>query len=206
MSDMSVLSGDQASPEALGRALARPVSVLHFATHVIASPQRGGTLLLSPEVESPDSARGAATVRPSEVLIALSMDGDQKIKFLSISEIISANYQLSGSLVVLNGCSSGVGAVLPGAGLLGLSRAWMTAGARAVVASRWPTLDEEGRFFEAFYRELGDPEKGTSSSVARALSESQRKMLRGGGWRSEPRFWATYFSVGRDYFINVGNL
>lgn len=196
ISETVVLEGADASPEALGKALGKPVSVLHFATHVVASPQRGGTLLLMPEAESLGTDRGSATVQPGEVLIALSMDQAQKIKFLSASEIISANYQLPGSLVVLNGCSSGVGAVLPGAGLLGLSRAWMTAGAKAVVASHWPMMDEDGRFFEMFYRELGYPEK--SSSVARALSRTQLAMLKGGGWRSDPRYWAAYFSVGRD--------
>jgi len=196
ISESVVLEGADASPEALGKALGKPVSVLHFATHVIASPQRGGTLLLMPEAESPGTDRGSATVQPGEVLIALSMDEAQKIKFLSVSEIISANYRLPESLVVLNGCSSGVGAVLPGAGLLGLSRAWMTAGAKAVVASHWPMMDEDGRFFEMFYRELGYP--GKSSSVARALSRTQLAMLKGGGWRSDPRYWATYFSVGRD--------
>lgn len=205
ISEMVVLEGRQASPEELGKVLAQPVSILHFATHVVASPQRGGTLLLMPEADSPGTRRGAATAQPAEVLIALSMDEVQKIKFLSISEIISSKFQLPGSLVVLNGCSSGVGAVLPGAGLLGLSRAWMTVGARAVVASRWATLDEEGKFFEVFYRELGHPEQVRGSSVARALGRTQRTMLQGGGWRSEPGYWATYFSVGRDYVSDAGS-
>ena len=45
----------------------------------------------------------------------------------------------SGGLVVLSGCHSDAGRVLPGAGLLGLTRAWLTAGAhvwQAAVGTR----------------------------------------------------------------------
>ena len=64
-----------------------------------------------------------------------------------------AAHPVSASLVVLNGCHSGRGNALPGAGLMGLTRAWIGAGARAVLATRWDIPDEAGKtMMVEFYR------------------------------------------------------
>jgi CHAT domain-containing protein len=96
-------------------------------------------------------------------------------------------------LVVLSGCHSGAGAVLPGTGLLGLTRAWLTAGAQSVLASRWATPDEEGDLFYAFYRALSGQRHADSTEALRA---AQLEMIHAGGWRSKPQYWGTYFVVG----------
>jgi CHAT domain-containing protein len=96
-------------------------------------------------------------------------------------------------VVVLSGCSSGRADTLPASGLMGLTRAWLAGGARAVVASHWPTPDDTGSLFVDFYQHLCTrPQAGP----AVALQQAQLDMLRAGGWRSHPRYWATHFVVG----------
>ena len=62
--------------------------------------------------------------------------------------------RVPGALVVMTGCATGTGDVRVGAGLLGLTRAWMMAGARAVVATNWPVPDIDGDLIPDFYRHL----------------------------------------------------
>ena len=45
-----------------------------------------------------------------------------------------ASRRVAGSLVVMDGCHSGQGQTLPGSGLMGLTRAWIGAGASTVVS------------------------------------------------------------------------
>jgi len=98
---------------------------------------------------------------------------------------------------VLSGCSSAQGEALPGAGLMGLTRAWLGAGADTVVATRWPTPDDTGQMLLSFYRRLlsadGGPDEGRPAS---ALQQAQREMVQSGSWRAAPRYWAAFFVVG----------
>jgi hypothetical protein len=70
-------------------------------------------------------------------MIALSLSRPGDLQLLSPLEI--ARFKFNAGVVVLSGCSSGRADVLPAAGLMGLTRAWLAGGARAVVASHWPT-------------------------------------------------------------------
>ena len=70
--------------------------------------------------------------------------------------------------MVLSGCHSAAGATLRGSGLLGLTRAWLTAGARSVVASRWSTPDENGVLFQAFYSDLRTHNREGAAASLRA--------------------------------------
>jgi CHAT domain-containing protein len=76
---------------------------------------------------------------------------------------------------------------------MGLTRAWLMAGARAVVATEWQTPDDIGVFFQRFYRHLGGSAAG---DPATALAEAQRETIRSRDWRSQPGFWAAYFTLG----------
>jgi CHAT domain-containing protein len=77
--------------------------------------------------------------------------------------------------------------------LLGLTRAWLMAGAHSVIGSSWATTDESGALFGALYRNLSE---GRGSSPAAALRAAQLEMIRSGGWRAKTGYWGAYFVVG----------
>jgi CHAT domain-containing protein/tetratricopeptide (TPR) repeat protein len=163
-----LLEGAAASRENLRSALARDPSVVHLATHVMES---GGS--------------------QPQGLIALSLTPKRESQFLPPQEI--AAWRTGAGLVVLSGCHSASAPALPGTGLLGLTRAWLAAGAQTVIASNWPTPDEDGSLFHALYRHLSaEPDRGPSA----ALRAAQVEMIQSGGWRAAPRYWGAYFAVG----------
>jgi CHAT domain-containing protein len=164
-----LLEGQDASRAALAAGLARNPSVIHFATHFVESPGR--------------NPHGA---------IVLSLNGNGEPETLDPAEI--ASWRMNADLVALSGCHSSAGAVLPGSGLLGLTRAWLAAGAHGVLASHWPVPDDGGPLFAAFYRNLGR----LHQNPAAALRAAQVEMAAAGGWRAAPRYWAAYFVMGKE--------
>jgi CHAT domain-containing protein len=163
--------------------------IVHFAAHFL---QKDG---------SPDRA-----------MLLLSLDAHGQPDFFSPFDTV--HVKVPGSLVVLSGCHSGAGTVYPGAGLIGLTRSWLTAGASGVLASLWPTPDDTGAIFQVFYHKLqsgissgnGDgylgqattrPRGGPLRKAADALRHAQLEMLRTHSWRASPKYWGTYQLVGR---------
>lgn len=174
MPEVKLLSGAEATGRTLKTALAEDPAIVHFAVHVVSPPGQ-----------------------PEEAALALSLTGGEAPELLT-SEVI-ATYRVPGSLVVLSGCSSEQGKNLPGAGLIGLSRAWLMAGAAAVVVSAWPTPDDSGKFFAAFYSQLSGLKTGTLAQRAGiALQKAQEDVQRGGGYRSSPSFWAAYSIISKE--------
>jgi CHAT domain-containing protein len=103
--------------------------------------------------------------------------------------------------VVMSGCDSQQGKAIPGVGLKGLSRAWLLAGASAVVASTWPMPDEDGRFFRCFYQHLKADSRSVRSMpelAAAALADAQNEMRASRGFRQEPAFWAAYTVISKE--------
>ncbi|MBV9404360.1 MAG: CHAT domain-containing protein [Acidobacteriaceae bacterium] len=172
--DVELLAGSEANGAALRKALARTPRILHFAVHVV----------------SPNG-------QPDQAALALSLTKDNLPELLTRETI--ASYHVPGSLVVLSGCSSGQGTTLPSAGLIGLSRAWLLAGADAVVVTSWPTVDDSGRFFSAFYSHLQTIKTGSLASRASiALQQTKLEMLRSSGYRSTAAYWAAYSIVSKE--------
>jgi len=171
-----LLMGRDASLVRLQTALEQRPGVIHFAVHVL----------------SPDK-------HPEQAALALSID-ERGFPELLTPEIIST-FRVPGSIVVLSGCASQHGVVVAGAGLIGLSRAWLLAGASAVVVSAWPTPDDSGRFFEAFYECLkrqnlhGGP---VVEQASVALQQAQLEMKRDTGYRRLPSYWAAYSLVSKE--------
>jgi CHAT domain-containing protein len=163
-----LLRGAEASRRNLTAQLQRNPAVIHLATHVLESSER-----------------------PSYGLIALSLTPRGENELLAPFEI--AGWHTDAGLVVLSGCHSGEGAELPGTGLLGLTRAWLMAGAHSVIGSNWATPDETGALFSALYRNLSAAQ---DAAPAIALRAAQLEMIRSGGWRARPSYWGAYFMMG----------
>jgi CHAT domain-containing protein len=124
---------------------------------------------------------------------------------LTAEEIATQN--LDGvQLVVLSACETGLGQAAGGEGLLGLQRAFQSAGARSVVASLWTVDDEKTRsLMERFYENHWQKNMG----VLEALREAQTWLLHGRPDRNwvpadapaksttlSPRFWAAFVLSG----------
>lgn len=166
-----LLTGTNAGLTTVREALQSNPSVIHFATHIVTAPG--------------DHSSG---------LIALSLDRTGAMGFIGPAEI--AAYTLTPSLVVLNGCHSSQGEALPGAGLMGLTRAWIGAGARSVLATRWDIPDEAGaRIMVEFYRTLRAwPGRGP----AFALQQAQSGFLKSRASAHTAQVWGAYFVLGRE--------
>lgn len=149
-------------------------AILHIAAHVLPHPRLA-----------------------DQVLIALGLQSGGEAEYLGPTEIAAARMPVG--LVTLSGCGSASGAALPGLGLFGLTRAWLTSGTSAVVATQWPVADDNGEILAAMYSALRkNPGSITASSVAKAMQLAQIQMAQSTGWRAEPAYWSAYTVAGRD--------
>jgi CHAT domain-containing protein/tetratricopeptide (TPR) repeat protein len=99
------------------------------------------------------------------------------------------NLKLAADLVVLSGCRTGLGKEVSGEGILGLTRAFMYAGAKRVVASLWQVNDAAtAELMKRFYREMLGEKR---LSPAAALRAAQLAMWRSGRWYA-PYYWAGF--------------
>jgi CHAT domain-containing protein/tetratricopeptide (TPR) repeat protein len=102
------------------------------------------------------------------------------------------NLRVPADLVVLSACETALGRNLQGEGLVGLVRAFIYSGARAVVASLWRVEDlSTSRLMAAFFREF----RRSSGGKAAALRQAQLQML-GDPKHSHPFFWAGFILSG----------
>ncbi len=170
----TLLMGARATRDDLQAAIqTQPPEFIHFAVHVVSPPDQ-----------------------PQQAALALSLRNG--IPELLTPEVV-ASFRVPGSLVVMSGCSSDQGKALPGAGLVGLSRAWLLAGASSVVVSSWPTPDDSGQFFASFYRQFDQIKSGSiAQRAALALSRTQSDMLNGSGYRTSPAFWGAFAIISKE--------
>jgi CHAT domain-containing protein len=165
----TILLGGAFNREALDRELHADAGVVHIAAHVV----RHNT----------DS---------KEVMVGLGLGRDGAPDFLTRSDVAAKNFRVG--LVTLNGCASGSGAELPGAGLVGMTRSWLLAGATAVAATYWPVADDSGHLFVDMYSEMARSKSGmTAVKAARALRSAQVAAWRARGQRGASRAWAAVF-------------
>jgi len=124
-----------------------------------------------------------------EPALVLSVDPDSKEDgFLTLSEIYGL--KLNADLVTLSACETGLGLSFVGEGVIGLSRAFMNAGARAVIVSLWEVADEStALLMEEFYRLLA---QGVNKVEALAKAKDY---LRQKGYEN-PYFWAAFILIG----------
>jgi CHAT domain-containing protein/tetratricopeptide (TPR) repeat protein len=144
----------------------RHYRIVHFATH--------GVL---------DSRHPALS---GLVLSLVDRDGTPRDGFLRLQDVYGL--ELDADLVVLSGCETALGREMRGEGLTGLTRGFLSAGTRRVIASLWRVEDRATaelmtRFYHALLAEELRP--------AEALRAAQLSMWREKRWR-DPYFWAAF--------------
>jgi len=147
------------------------VGRLHFATHAVLderAPVRSGVVL--------------SLVNPGQE------DG-----ILRTNEIF--NLELDADLVVLSACQTGLGALVRGEGIMGLTRAFLYAGARRVVVSLWEVSDlSTTEFMKSFYQSMR-----SGNNPGAALRQAKLAMLRSAApLYRHPYFWAPFVQVGAE--------
>jgi CHAT domain-containing protein/tetratricopeptide (TPR) repeat protein len=144
--------------------------IVHFATHGFVNTEH-------PELSG-------------LILSLVDEHGRQQNGILELSDIY--NMKLSADLVVLSACETGLGENVRGEGLLGLTRGFMYAGSRGVVASLWNVDDRAtaalmGDFYKGMLRDGLTP--------ASALRAAKMQVWRQKRWR-HPYYWAGFILQG----------
>jgi CHAT domain-containing protein/tetratricopeptide (TPR) repeat protein len=161
--------GKDSTEDAFKRESLRRYRRLHFATHSLIDE-----------------------VSPSRSAVVLTLDNSpDEDGFLDVYEI--SELDLDCDLVVLSACQTGRGALLSGEGIVGLSRAFMYAGARSLVVSLWSVSDiSTGHLMKSFYQHL----KGNLGNAA-ALRSAKLQMLHGDTATRHPYYWASFIAIGK---------
>jgi CHAT domain-containing protein/tetratricopeptide (TPR) repeat protein len=148
----------------------RQYRVLHFATHGLLNAER-----------------------PQFTGLVLSLVGNTEREdgFLRTDEIF--NLRLGSPLVMLSACETGLGREKRGEGVIGLTRAFMYAGAPTVGVSLWSVADKStadlmSDFYKNFYA-------GTAASPTAAMRAAHLNMIAGRRF-SAPFYWAPFVLVG----------
>jgi CHAT domain-containing protein len=159
--------------------------VVHFAVHGMAMPAKPAMSGIVLSYENPTVGTPA------------DRDG-----YLQITEIESL--PLRAELVTLSACETGLGAIIAGEGVVGLTSSLFTAGADNVLASLWPVSDASSVYFmQRFY--FHHLIQGQPRDLA--IAEVKREFISGraGNFR-HPQFWAPFnLYGGRDALAGAGN-
>jgi CHAT domain-containing protein len=82
---------------------------------------------------------------------------------------------------------------------MGMTRAWLAAGARSVITTRWPAPDQSsGALFAELYRLRFQRPARIDAAWSESLRDAQLAEIRAGGSRARPAAWASYFCVERN--------
>ena len=144
--------------------------ILHFATHGLINAEH-------PELSG-------------IVLTMIGPDGSPQNGYLQLHDVYRLN--LSADLTVLSACNTALGKDVTGEGLIGLTRGFMYAGSRSVVASLWEVDDRATAvLMEHFYKAMLN-DGLTPAAALRSAKETVRKQT---AW-SHPYFWAGFVLQG----------
>ncbi|MDA1194780.1 MAG: CHAT domain-containing protein [Planctomycetota bacterium] len=102
--------------------------------------------------------------------------------------------EIPADLAVLSACETGTGRVVKGEGIVGLTRAFMFAGAPRVICSLWKVDDEATKALMVKFYELWNPKDGKKGlGVAAALKQAQEYVRDhpNGKWK-HPYYWAAW--------------
>ncbi len=142
---------------------------VHFATHGIVDEQR------------PDFSG----------LVLAQTQGAREDGFLQAAEIFDMT--INAELAVLSACETGLGKMVRGEGLVGLTQAFMYAGVPSLVVSLWRVADEStSRLMERFYSAMVEREMDVSD----ALRHAKLEMIRHEAY-AHPFHWAPFIRIGK---------
>ncbi len=180
-STIEKLTGTEATATRFAATVHSKPRFIHFAGHgFFAQPQSFPDLSGGPAGRSGLFRRGRtghpALLRNQQLLSGLVMaPGEHQADQLFTAEQVSSQDFRATELVVLSACETGVGDLTVTEGAMSLQRAFLTAGARSVMASLWKVDDAATAvLMEEFYRNLW---KKKLSKVD-ALREAQLALLR----------------------------
>ncbi|MCI5105156.1 MAG: CHAT domain-containing protein [Pseudomonadales bacterium] len=159
----AVHTGSGANLENFLDSQARNSRILHVATHGFSN-----------------------TRNPDFLGLYFSKSNEAGSSYLTYTDIKETRF--TNELVVINGCETAAGEVLPGEGMMGLSRTFLARGAKATIATLWPVSDAaSARFMAYFYDELIRAE----AEPSRALRNAQLRLRRSPQYQN-PFYWAAY--------------
>ncbi len=162
----TLLTGVEATKAALGE-VGGDCEMLHIATHGCADP------------DFPDF---------SGLLLSSAEGSESPYQVLTAGEVYG--WPLKARLVTLSACQTALGRDVEGEGILGLSRAFIYAGAQHVVCSLWPVSDASTRtLMTAFFEALED-----GASVEEALQAGQNALPTDGD-TAHRFYWAGFITV-----------
>jgi CHAT domain-containing protein/Tfp pilus assembly protein PilF len=125
---------------------------------------------------------------PESSGLRLAAAGPADDGLLQVREIFDLD--LCANLVVLSACQTGVGQQVSGEGIIGMTRAFLYAGAQSVVVSLWQVDDQStAELMVSFYRHLQQ-----TGDRAAALRLAKLHLLDLG--YSHPYYWAPFVLVG----------
>ncbi|AMJ75579.1 hypothetical protein A6K25_08365 [Alteromonas stellipolaris] len=165
---ITLLNKGKASKQALAELDLSTFNIVHMATHGLANnqvPELGGLVLSNDS--SADNLLFASEIR---------------------------RLRLKAQLVVLSGCETTQGHLIEGEGMLGLTRAFIEAGAHSVIGSLWQVQDDAtAMLMKEFYRYLLQHELPISEALEKAKVAVKNHKRKNGThpWRS-PYYWAGF--------------
>jgi len=160
----------KASREAATNGTLADYRLVHFATHGVVDAERPALSGL--------------------VLSLVDEQGAPQNGYLRLHDIY--NMRLNADLVVLSGCDTALGKDIKGEGLIGLTRAFMYAGAPRIVASLWQVSDlATAELMKKFYAGMMQRQL----PPAAALRAAQLAMAGDARW-SAPYYWAGFVMQG----------
>ncbi|MDH7512775.1 MAG: CHAT domain-containing protein [Clostridiales bacterium] len=164
----NILLRDQASEENFKEQPLSDYRIIHLATHGLIDDKK-----------------------PGRSAIIFSLDRDPKEDgFLQMREIF--NLKLNADLVTLSACQTGLGQLIKGEGIEGLSRAFFYAGASSVLLTLWAVNDQASyQLLERFYFHLR-----SSESIMSALRKAKLEMIHS-GTLSHPYYWGGFVVSGK---------
>jgi CHAT domain-containing protein len=156
-----MLLGAEATPAAYEASHPGTYAVMHFAAHAVAN-------------------------RESPLGSAIVLSGPEDSRRLYARDVLDK--PLTASLVTLSACETAGNRAYYGEGLMGFSWAFLSAGARNVVAGLWPVDDRAtALLMESFYASLA-----AGNPPAAALRRAKLDLMASSAVYQKPRYWAAF--------------